>query len=194
MSFNGVGAFVDVLNQPDLDTGEDGWTIELWLQRADIAGGWQKILTKYEGAWTGYRIGLLDGSIHVIFGTGPAPASVEFQTTSKIQDMDWHHVAFVANRDGDAIIYIDGEPDVTTANIEGIGAVTAGKNVEIGRCWWCGGGATLGFNGILDEIKLWRASLTQDEVDMAMSGKLAGSAVSPEGSLATTWAAVKLHE
>lgn len=49
MSFDGVGAFVDVPSDPALDPQADNWTIELWLKRADLAGGWQKILTKYEG-------------------------------------------------------------------------------------------------------------------------------------------------
>jgi len=194
MSFNGVGAFVDVPSHADLEPKEDNWTIELWLKRADLAGGWQKILTKYEGNWTGYRIGLLDSSIHIIFGTAPAPNSVEFQTSTKIQDMDWHHGAAVALISGDALIYIDGKPDATTMTLKKIGSVTTGKNVEIGRCWWCGGGATMGFHGILDEIKLWRAALTEDEVQLAMSGKLAGAAISVENALPITWGNLKAKD
>jgi len=194
MSFDGVGAFVDVASAPSLDPQEDGWTIDLWLKRADVAGGWQKILTKYPGSWNGYRIGFLNSNIHVIFGTGPAPNSVEFQTSTTIQDMDWHHVAAVFDRSGDAVIYIDGEPDENTASIKDIGSVKVDNNVEIGRCHWCGGGKTMGFNGILDEIKLWRAALTEDEVKLAIEGKLAGAAVSFRDALPITWGKLKVND
>ena len=190
MSFDGVGAFVDVPSDPSLDPNEDDLTIELWLKRADLAGGWQKILTKYPGNWTGYRIGFLDSSVHTIFGTGPVPNSVEFQTQTKIQDMEWHHLAAVYDRSGDAVIYLDGVADDTTMSIKDIGLVKVDNNVEIGRCHWCGGGKTMGFNGILDEIKLWRAALTEDEIQLTMSGKL-GAAVYPSGKLSTTWATIK---
>jgi len=174
-----------------LDPQEDDWTIELWLKRADTAGGWQKILTKYPGNWTGYRVGFLDSGVHIIFGTGPAPDHVEFSTTTKIQDMDWHHLAVVVDRSGDAIIYIDGKPDDKTMSVKHIGAVKTDKNVEIGRCHWCGGGATMGFNGTLDEIKIWRAALTEGEVQLAMLGQLYTSAVSLGNALPITWAEMK---
>ena len=194
MSFDGIGAFVDVPSDPALDPQSDNWTIELWLKRADLAGGWQKILTKYEGNWNGYRIGFLDSSVHTIYGTGPAPNSVEFQTQTKIQDMNWHHLAAVYDRSGDAVIYLDGEPDATTMSIPKIGPVTTGKNVEIGRCWWCDGGKTLGFHGILDEIKIWQAALTEAEVKLAMSGKLVDAAVSSRNALPITWGRMKNHD
>ncbi len=198
MSFDAVGAFVDVASQADLDPGEDDWTVEVWIKRADTAepagnSGWQKILTKYPGAWNGYRIGLLNSSVHVIFGTGENN-KVEFNTQTKIQDTDWHHLALVVDRGGDAVIYIDGEPDATTANVEHINAVATDKNVEIGRCHWCQAGAVMGFFGILDEIKLWRAALTEDEVQLAMSGKLGGAAVSPSNALPITWGKLKWIE
>ena len=133
----------------------------------------------------------MDSSVHTIFGTGPAPNNVEFQTQTKIPDMDWHHLATVYDRSGDAVIYIDGVADATTMSIKKIGLVKVDNNVGIGRCHWCGGGKTMGFNGILDEIKLWQAALTEDEVQLAMSGKLVDAAISTSGRLATTWASIK---
>ena len=39
-------------------------------------------------------------------------------------------------------------------------------------------------------IKLWRAALTEDEVQLAMNGKL-GAAVSPSNALPITWGNIK---
>jgi len=52
----------------------------------------------------------------------------------------------------------------------------------------------MGFHGILDEIKIWRAALTEDEVKLAMSGKLLGAAVSFRNTLPITWGQMKSHE
>ena len=195
MSFNSGGAFVDVASDENLDPQEDDWTIELWLKRAESANDeWQVMVTNYDipPGWVGYRLDLGPGSIvNFIFGTGEA-AKIELQTVTNIKDTDWHHLAAVADRDGDALVYIDGEPDDTKMSIKHIKGkeVKAEHNLEIGRCYWCGGGATLGFNGILDEIKLWRAALTQEEVKLSMSGKL-GAAVSYEDVLPITWGKLK---
>jgi hypothetical protein len=108
--------------------------------------------------------------------------------------MDWHHLAAVYDRSSDAVIYLDGEPDATTMSIKKIASVNTGKNVEIGRCWWCDGGKTMGFVGILDEIKIWRAALTASEVKLAMSGKLVGAAVSFGNALPITWGKMKSNQ
>lgn len=192
MSFNGAGQFVQVASDPGLNPGTDNWTIELWLKRADSAGDWHKILTKYPGNWTGYRIGFLDSSIHAIFGLGPAPNSVEFQTTKKIIDQEWHHLALTVDRKSDAIIYIDGEADEKTASVKGFDGqeIAPQQDLEIGRCHWCGGGMTMGFNGLLDEIKIWREAFTEDDIKLAMDGKIK-LAVSPKHSLVATWGILK---
>jgi hypothetical protein len=195
MDFNGTGAFVDVASHPDLNPANDDWTVEAWIKRADTVepagnSGWQKILTKYPGAWNGYRIGLLNSAVHVIFGAGEA-SKVEFTSVTKIADTEWHHVGFVADRAGDITIYIDGEPDQQTS-VEHVEAVNVDQNLEIGRCHWCGGGAIMGFFGTLDEIKIWRAALTQEEISLSMEGEFgANKAVEANGKLATTWGGIK---
>lgn len=193
MSFKGKGDYVEVTNDPTLDPGKDNWTIELWLKRSNIADNdWQKIITKYPGAYTGYRLGLnpTTSGIHCIFGEGEA-SKVEFITTTAIKDTDWHHIAAVFDRSGDAVIYIDGIPDVTKASIKSIKNVTTDKNIDIGRCWWCGGGTTMGFQGNIDEIKLWRSALTKDEVKQAMDGLLSKIAVSTGNIMTATWGYLK---
>jgi len=193
MIFKGTGDFVEVANDAKLDPGEDNWTIELWIKRSDVADNdWQKIITKYKGAWTGYRLGLNPNTsgIHCIFGESEA-SKVEFATTTQIKDTEWHHIAAVFDRGGDAIIYIDGKPDLTKQSIKGIKNVTTPNNVEIGRCWWCGGGATMGFKGFIDELKLWRAALTEEEILLSIEGNLTKFSVSPAGALAVTWGRAK---
>ncbi|MEK7395698.1 MAG: hypothetical protein AAB116_02065 [Candidatus Poribacteria bacterium] len=69
--------------------------------------------------------------------------------------------------------------------------MTTDKVVEIGRYWWCGGGTTMGFQGLIDEVKLWRSALTKAEVALAMDGKLTKIAVSPLQSMPIMWDKIK---
>ncbi len=48
----------------------------------------------------------------------------------------------------------------------------------------------MGFNGILDEIKIWREALSEDDLKLAMEGKI-NIAVSSKSALTTTWGSVK---
>lgn len=193
MAFNGQGNYVEVASNEGLDPGKDNWTIELWLKRADAGTDWQKILTKYPCCnYTGYRVGLLNHAVHVIFGIGPPPNCVEMTSNTKITDQEWHHLAVVVDRKSDVIIYIDGKPDDNKKSIKQIDGqeVITQQNLEIGRCHWCGGGKTMGFNGILDEIKIWRSALNQNEVTTAMEGKLA-LAVSGKNATTACWGEIK---
>jgi len=190
MDFDGADAYVEIASDPGLDPGEDGWTVELWVKRFDSDVDWHEIVTKYPCCnYQGYRLGFHGNNVHVLFGIGAPPNCAEVVSTSKIEDQEWHHLAFTADRGGDVIIYIDGVPDETTGaigQIEGESIITD-QNLEIGRCHWCGG--AMGFFGTADEVKIWRAALTEAEIQQAMSGKL--MAVSPEDALSTCWGDIK---
>jgi hypothetical protein len=58
---------------------------------------------------------------------------------------------------------------------------------------WIGilnGGYAQAWHGIIDEVKIWKRALNEDEVQLSMDGKL-GAAVKPRGKLAATWGNLK---
>lgn len=190
MDFNGTTAYIEVASDPGLDPDKDSWTVELWMKRFDNASDWHKILTKYPCCnYQGYRLGLYNGNIHVIFGIGAPPNCAEVTSLAKIEDQEWHHIAFTADRSGDVIIYVDGVPDEKTGaigQIKGESIITE-QNLEIGRCHWCGG--AMGFNGSIDEVKIWRTALAEAEIKQAMIGKLI--AVFPKDALSICWGEIR---
>lgn len=76
----------------------------------------------------------------------------------------WHHYVFIVRGAGTyPIIYVDnnGETGSTLQNgdIYDVSGSTAGFN--IGNAY---GGASISFNGVIDEVAIWRRALTPDEV------------------------------
>ena len=51
-------------------------------------------------------------------------------------------------------------------------------------------GYSQGWNGKIDEVKVWNRALSENEVPLSMQGKL-GAAVNLHGKLAATWGAIK---
>ena len=88
-----------------------------------------------------------------------------------------------------AELYINGELEAD----QGAGGEIAGD--------W-GQGARIGYNidnarpftGLMDDVCMWKRSLTQDEIKLGMKdgpGGIFDEAVSPVGSLTTTWGGLK---
>lgn len=99
---------------------------------------------------------------------------------------EWIHFAGVYNGKK-GILYINGEQ---------IGEVPGGA--KIAKDW--GQGARIGYNidaarpftGLMDELSLWKRALTQEEIKILMEdGMKVLLAVSPAGSLTTTWGGLK---
>jgi hypothetical protein len=102
---------------------------------------------------------------------------------------EWHHVAAVGTRTFTKV-YVDGNP--TTKEGSWINHGRSDFNVNIGGCGvWDGSGNW--FTGTMDEVGLFHAPLTDDDiVDLMNNGLTAlGVAVEPAGKLAVTWGSLK---
>jgi len=103
----------------------------------------------------------------------------------------WYH--FAATWDsatGEASFYQDG---TLVQSKNGAGTITVNTvSLLIGQRT---GGCTGNFSGTIDEVAVFNASLTEDDVADIMteglSEALGMAAVSPSGKLATTWASIK---
>ena len=105
---------------------------------------------------------------------------------------EWHHVAAVATRQFTKV-YIDGEATEVTGNWSNHGR--SDFRVNIGGCGvWDPDGNW--FSGAMDEVGLFHAALTDDDVSDIMNNGLAvsGVAVEPAGKLAVTWSTLKRRD
>ena len=105
---------------------------------------------------------------------------------------EWHHVAAVATREYTKV-YVDAEP--TTKNGSWPNHGRSDFNVNIGGCGvWDGTGNW--FTGAMDEVGLFHAPLTDDDIADIMNNGLQvfGVAVEPAGKIAVTWGMLKRQD
>ena len=104
----------------------------------------------------------------------------------QISDGNWHHLLVSHDRDGNAVMYYDGQ-SVATRPISGIGNVnSAGFGIGIGT----DGAESIGFPswfpGSIDEVAIWRRIITPSEVSELYQMGLSGTPLIPNRELAIT--------
>ncbi len=102
---------------------------------------------------------------------------------------EWHHVAAVATREFTKV-YVDGTPTEVTGNWPNHGR--SDFNVNIGGCGvWDGDGNW--YTGVMDEVAIFHAPLSDDDIADVMNNGLTalGVAVEPAGKIAVTWGHLK---
>lgn len=102
---------------------------------------------------------------------------------------EWSFVALT--HDGKTLVlYVDGE---VVGDLD-VGKPTFTQDNDGGSIWltrWKGG-AGWDFKGVLDEVAIFNAPLSEDDLNTVMTEGLEGAlAVSPAGKLTTTWGDLK---
>lgn len=203
MEFDGVDDYVDCEDNDTLDVGKGDFSIVAWIKCADyIPAEWEgQIVSKlHETAPRhGYLLGVrgaLDASNKTkpVFRIGLATdVSVHVFGTHPINDDTWHHLAVTVDRDGSVILYRDGQLE-TQMSIAGYSKENEDNDhlFRIGRHDQHGGF----YKGLIDEVALFKAALTEDDVKRIMTRglerALGMTVVSPIGNLAATWGQIKL--
>lgn len=175
-SFDGVNSWIDLNtidgNGPskefyDVDPGE-AKTFSLWFKSpAPNAGGEDGTLFWKEGACIGWYLSLLQtGSLYFSFNTSDAAfgcdtfASTDIIDTSQnYHDDQWHHLAGVIDRPGQAMrLYVDGVLQ-DSASVDNT-ADGDGGDLRIGTLW----NQTNFFNGSIDDVRIYNRALSADEI------------------------------
>lgn len=127
------------------------FTIAFW-QKKNSATGWGGQVSKGSGIEPSYVLivgnnALLGDVIRFVIKDASAQTIVD--STGTIADTDWHHIALVANRSGNADIYIDGALDAGSSIISASdGDLGNADDFEIGR----DRGQTVLSNALMDEV------------------------------------------
>lgn len=114
-----------------------------------------------------------------------------------LTDGEWHHLAVVLPEDSDMchdhILYVDGVLiDDRGGDNVGVDTDVETNDVEIGYDQWIGHGNYA--QGTIDEVAIFSAPLTQDDIEAIMQGlSTAVLSVSPGDKLATTWGKLKKY-
>lgn len=169
-TYDGVDDYTEVPNHADLNFGTGAFSIDAWV-RTNAANGVivSKRYSNFASALDvrGYVLKLAGGQLQFELATGPTVWDQEWFSFvgAPLNDGRWHHVAATIKR-GDpfgAKLYVDGVPQTFGTAIGGslsnssvlrIGSRTDAPSVGPGEY----------FNGVIDEVELFKVALNPDQV------------------------------
>ena len=173
MEFDGSNDYVTKSNDADLNFGANtDFSLESFIKTS--ATSVQVIVNKADTTAVdqGYELIMLtDGTLRAILGDNSAQES--FESTTAINDGEWHHVVVTFDRDSatGGVIYIDGVADGTPGdltNVTGDIDVT-GKPLVIGI-----DSTDLAFgpfDGSITHPRIWNRALTSAEIALLYAGQ-----------------------
>ncbi len=166
LQFDGVDDWVEIPHA-DILTVTDEVTVMAWINAERHTGpnneSWQGIVAKSNSPRSYSLYTEQSGALH--FSTGPGGAYVGTLSSGQVPLNEWVHVAAMVV-DGGHRYYINGE----LAGESGSGVTLLGTedtdNVLIGRTWE----SNREFLGMIDDVRIYNESLTQEEIQVIMQG------------------------
>ena len=149
-------------------------TVMFWVRTSGLADSTGHPATLFDRMNNGKGFVLVQNSDGTV-GFADNGANDSFTSVSSITNNQWHHVAiaFDQGASGPMTIYIDGQPD--RANFSASGwSWSVGQELEFGlshdtNSWQ-------GFNGMMDDVRVYNRALTDAEVASAFTGALVDTA------------------
>lgn len=188
--FDGMDDYVEIPASEFLEMGESDLTLTFWFNTENSAA--QRPFTKgaVDTPREGYSSFITGGVLCAQLSDGVARQHIP--GTINVTDGIWHFGTIVWERNATTRIYVDGNLDVESPTSyqgeeitkETVPGIMGRKSVDSQQY----------FNGLLDEIAIFKEALTEGEINRLMQG-LAGfiMAVEPSDKLAAAWAAIKIQ-
>ncbi|WP_055446591.1 LamG-like jellyroll fold domain-containing protein [Lacinutrix mariniflava] len=164
LNFDGSNNYIQLANESNFDFTTE-MTVELWVNSNVLPQQWDALVVKGDDSW---RLHLNDSGTVNFTCSGITPTQ-EINSTTNINDGNWHHIA--ATLGGNAIkIYIDGilETQATASGIINNNAeiVLIGNNsIYPDRL----------FTGNMDDIRIWSVAKTANQINAGKNCELQGN-------------------
>ena len=148
----------------------EGMTISTWFKTATSDNDVFLVLA-YGGGNSTYifrlAFGALRATAHDSGNRGPTGVT----GSAGLRDDEWHHGVFTYDRNGNAIIYLDGEVNAQDdPTNEATGIIGDNATVYIGDT---------GFDGEMDDVGIWHRVLTPEEIKKLYNNGI-GRTISPD--------------
>jgi len=175
LEFDGEDDYVSCGTGPTI-TGTGPLAVSAWV-KTDRVKGHAIVVQRSESSANGsYGVSIrADGRAQFYVYNGGY--GFLFQSDVTVDDGLWHHVAAVRTNSTDGEIYVDGSLSGSDS-----GPARSLNNVPV----WIGGPGFTGpfvFDGLIDDVRIWNAAMTQEEIQATMHVALDGS----EPNLVAYW-------
>ncbi len=167
VTFDNTDDYISIPDSDNLDVGDtDDLTLMGWFNRT-ATGSADGIVFKRAGtlaANNGYSVHIANTDDKLTFEVSDGTDEYSLASTTTFTSSGWHHFAVVWDQDSptNSEIYIDGRADnaTDTGTIGNIGSIANATVLAIGAAT----DASLVFNGSLDELRVYRRTLTPGEI------------------------------
>ena len=160
---DGVNDWLDIGD--NWDPGTSNFSVSLWFKADSDSGTNDVLFSKWEDNNNKIEIGI-NGS-NKLFGQAIASSNNAFNDTANTEldalGLNWIHVVFTMDRDGNAKLYVNGSTSTygetassqhETQNLNNTGSIYIGAR----------GDGSLDFPGKIDEVAIWATSLPETSV------------------------------
>jgi hypothetical protein len=135
----------------------DAMTVSTWVNIRSRTTAWMALVAKGENAWR-LAVNNETTGIHYAFSGGTRGWQAA-NTATELAFDEWYHVAATYDTKVGATVYINGKPDASNSNLDGIDtnqkSLLIGENPEAtGRL----------FDGMLDEVMIYNRALSEGEI------------------------------
>ncbi len=178
--FDGNNDYIAINNLTYSGTGHTALTVEAWIKTST---GSNQVIASYDRNqfWRLEINGAGAGTGQVGFDILTSSGQLDFGSTSRVDDGNWHHVAGVFDN-GTVSIYIDGVLDASTTTGTTFGSsVTRYGFLGIGSeatSFDGSKGPTDEFNGEMNEVRIWNTARTAAQIannkDICLTGSETG--------------------
>lgn len=185
--FNGINNYIDLGNR--YNDVKLPVTISAWIHLSSSVSNWAPVFVSQDNApvYNGFWLIVQPNLIGVGYGDGTGENLPQFRRskTASVNNISerWVHVTGIIRGKLDMDIYLNGV---------NVGGSYSGSSdlpmsssnsdvVKIGR--WFSNNQTFHFGGLIDEVRLWNRSLSENEIRILMCKKLNGS----EAGLIGNW-------
>ena len=159
LSFDGSDDYVDLGDI--LDMGSSDFTISAWIETTNSSGS---VVCKYWGVnyQRSYWFYVTSDKLKFVSSKdGVSASNVEGNTV--VTDGKWHHVA-VVKEGTTATLYLDGSPDGSGAAYSSL--YNNPNPLVIGIAKKTDGTLGTPFNGLIDEVRIYKRALSEGEIQM----------------------------
>ena len=190
LEFDGSVTSVETEHDDSMNLGDKtDFTVVAWFKTQELIAN-QFLVSKTVQPWTGFEVKLREDAIRTCLQT--APATVCDNRGSGLTDGEFHHVAVVFSRtEGKRWVYVDGELQGAPIDHSSVqGSIDNENGLAIGVSMGDHRADSF-FTGVIDEVALFKTALSEDDIRAVMNGLGRFTAVSPSGSLITTWGEIR---
>ncbi|GEM_PF-3315412 len=189
--FDGANDYISTAEQDKLDSSQNG-TIAAWIKcEADCPiGAIVSYATKSQTS-SNFLVRVRDNALEAAWNSKPDASWVTINSSTKINDGQWHHAAFAADGISKMKIYLDGVEQTTIFDKDSglgnesdwigdiTGLPTAGHHISIGVL--DRDTPTNWFKGDIDEVMVWNYSLSAQEISYVYNSQKAAMPSLPAG-------------